>query len=281
MNTHQHDLFWKLYNDDARPRLEAACRSLSRSLTDNTMDADEMMAWVDDRMWKMLLKDQAPTFHDNPTPEKAVQRLARNAGVIARWSYLALCRKHWRLQARKRQHLAGMSRIEKLSSMPGADQYEHDEQVQHDLATLREKIKPRVRAQLAASWPEQSEKQRIALALGATSASDDELIKRTDEKTMNLNTIQQMRSRARKQAQAAVQKVLTPAAKLSTLGMIVLVAASFVLVSPVIAKGGEQTGGRGGKGNLSTQNLATPQLLATNTSRAGGGEQTGGGRGGV
>ena len=42
MNHDQHDLFWRMYDQAARPAIERACRAASSRLTSNTMDPDEM-----------------------------------------------------------------------------------------------------------------------------------------------------------------------------------------------------------------------------------------------
>jgi hypothetical protein len=54
MNAAQQDEFWKHYAAIAQTAIERACRSFARSLTDNAMSAEDMQAWVDDRVWKIF-----------------------------------------------------------------------------------------------------------------------------------------------------------------------------------------------------------------------------------
>ena len=95
MNNHDHNQFWDLYEQQARQPIERACRHQSRIKTDSSMDIDDMIAWIDTRVWTMLEKSAYPTFHDDPTPEEAIDRLIRHAPTLARWAYLALCRSHF------------------------------------------------------------------------------------------------------------------------------------------------------------------------------------------
>ena len=55
MNAEQQNEFWNHYAKVAQPAIERACRSFSRSLTDNAMSVEDMVAWVDDRVWKMAV----------------------------------------------------------------------------------------------------------------------------------------------------------------------------------------------------------------------------------
>jgi hypothetical protein len=54
MNDTQQGEFWRLYEQRGRQPIESACRRASRSLSDSTMDVFDMVAWCDDRVWRML-----------------------------------------------------------------------------------------------------------------------------------------------------------------------------------------------------------------------------------
>jgi|GEM_PF-882373 len=270
MNASEHDQFWLLYEKNARRPIERACRRASRTLTDNAMDADDMIAWVDRRIWRLLERGGWPTFHDDPTPERAVDRIVSNASTLARWAYLALSRRHWSRTHRQQAYMAGLSRTERLAMVSAgpAARLERDEQVARDLARLRSALSAKVRRRLAASWHEQSERHRVALALNATGPEDDELIERVNTNQIRPNTIQQMRSRSRRQALDA----LRPARRLALLAIVMSLALSG---SRAIA--GEQTGGRGGNGLTAARAACSPVPAALLLSD--GGEQSGG-RGG-
>ncbi|MEZ6243193.1 MAG: hypothetical protein R3B57_09130, partial [Phycisphaerales bacterium] len=193
MKPQDHDTFWRLYEKKARGPIARSCRAASRRLTDNAMDADDMAAWVDTRIWRLLEKSGWPTFHDDPTPEQAIDRIVTSAPTLARWAYLALSRKHFRREERKRQYLAGMSRAERLSMVSAeAGRVETSQQVRDDLAKIAAALGKKTAAQLAASWPDVSERRRVAMALGATRPEDDDLIDKTTAGEMKENTVQQM-----------------------------------------------------------------------------------------
>ena len=46
--------FWQGYADAVQPAIERECRRLSRIRSDNGLPPEDMMAWVDDRVWRML-----------------------------------------------------------------------------------------------------------------------------------------------------------------------------------------------------------------------------------
>ncbi len=268
MKPQDHDTFWQLYDKQARTPIARACRAASRRLTDNAMDADDMAAWVDTRVWRLLEKSGWPTFHDDPTPEQAVERIVNSAAVLARWAYLALSRKHFRRAQRERDYLNGMSRAERLSMVSAeAGTIEMSEEARNDLAKIAAALGKKTTAQLAASWPDVSERKRVAMALGATSAEDDELIDKATHGEMKENTVQQMRSRARKRL-ASVLDETRKAAPLLAFGVALLA----ITLATTPAMGGEQSGGRrGGKSAMLTPHHA-PML---------GGEQSGGRGGGA
>lgn len=263
MKTRDHDQFWQFYNDRARPRIEAACRRLSREATDNTMDPDDMIAWADDRIWRLLEKNGWPTFHDDPTPEQAIDRLCRNTQVLARWAYLALSRRHWRRIARRQAYISGLSQAERMAMVKAAPTtLEKSEQIKVDLDRVRLMLDEQTRRKLAASWPEESERRQIALALHATDEQTRDLIDQSTGGSMKPNTVQQMRSRVRKQIRTIIDQVPHSGLALALVASAVLM----VLSAPAMAREGEQTGGRGGA-CAQVQNTISPLIC---------GEQTGG-----
>lgn len=289
MNTSQHTEFWSLYERRARGPIDAACRAAARKLSGRTMDADDLIAWVDTRVWRMLERSAAPTFHDDPTPEQAVERVIEHAPTLARWAYLGLCRKHWRREQKAAEYLGGMSRAERLAAVSTAgDGFAPTEEVKADLDRVRAALGKNLAEKLAASWPEKGERHRVALALGATDHATDELIDDTIDGTMKENTVQQMRSRARKRVAEIFEP--TPVAR-KAIGLLMALTLGLLAITTPDARAGEQSGGRKGGGSA----LDAPITLQAHTpggeqsgGRGGGrkpaalhasGEQTGGGRG--
>ncbi|MFI4896641.1 MAG: hypothetical protein ACIARR_02330 [Phycisphaerales bacterium JB059] len=266
MNANDQERFWQLYEKQARPALMRACRSASRRLTSGTMDAGDMGSWIDQRVWRLLEKQAAPLFDNDPTPEEAIERVVNSASLLARWAYMAMSRKHFRRAERQRTYLNSMSRAERLSMVSDAGgSFEETEQIKDDLAQIAKSLGTRTSAQLAASWPEKSERNRIAMALGVTDKETDELIDRATSGDMKENTVQQMRSRARKRA----AEVLAEARRHATLIMAIAGLSVFSLATSP-ARGGEQSGGRRG-------GMTAPAMFDVT---AKGGEQSGG-RGGM
>jgi len=242
VNRSDHDTFWKLYDRQARGPIDRACRSASRIKTDSTMDPDDMVAWVDSRVWTMLEKDAYPTFHDDPTPQEAVNRLVRHAPTLARWAYMALCRAHFRRLENRSEYLGGMSRAERLSMASSVDtKIEKREQLNAAIDSLRKSLSAGEKQKLAASWIEREDRNRVALVLGATRREDDRMITKVSAEVMNENTVQQMRSRARRRAQQVLDS-----AKRAPVWLLAAVAAVTVTLGASVAEAGEQTGGRRG-----------------------------------
>jgi len=268
MKRSDHDQFWYLYESKVRPAIERSCRSTSRTLTDSTMDIDDMIAWVDTKVWKMLKNDGYPTFHDNPSVDQAIERLTAHATTLSRWSYLALCRKHFRHLNRKTQYITGMSQAQRLAATSAVDTTIEDRaELNETISSLRDALSASEKQKLAASYINKSERQRIALVLGATRKEDDRLITKTTGGGMNENAIQQMRSRARRRA----AQILQDAAKLLLFMLATLVILS-ISVSSSTAIAGEQTGGRKGS---RTHTQSTQPLMSSNQAIIPG-EQTGG-----
>lgn len=262
MNRNDQDRFWDLYEREVRASIERACRHQSRVKTDSTMDIDDMIAWIDTRVWTMLEKDAYPTFHDNPSPEQAIERLLKHAPTLARWAYLALCRSHFRRLENRDGYMQGMSRAERLSMASAVDtKIERREELDNAISALRSALNPTEKQRLAASVQDKEDRNRVALILGATRREDDAMIRKVNAETLNTNTVQQMRSRARKRA----QEVLDAAQRAP---MWIMVAALIVTttIGSGIAEAGEQSGGR--KGSMSAPTANTTLLCE--------GEQSGG-----
>lgn len=267
MNPAQHDEFWRLYERDARRPLQAACRAAARRLSDNAIDPDDLAAWIDTRIWRMLERGAWPTFHDDPSPAAAVGRIIDNAPTLARWAYLGVCRAHWRQEARQREYLAGMSRAERLASVSAVPvDMERTEALKADLAKVRAALGDSLKAKIAASWPDKGERRQIAHALGADRPEDQALIEAATSGEIKENTVQQMRSRARKTL-ADIFQAATPCLLVAAVALALGAAAS-----PAIAS--EQSGGR--KGGMSAERSAQPGLIGADEQSGG----RGGGRGG-
>lgn len=242
MKPQDHDQFWKLYERKARQPIERACLYTSRTKSDSTMDIADMVAWVDTRVWTMLEKQAWPTFHDDPTPEEAIDRIIKHASTLARWAYLGLCRSHFRRLENRANYMGGMSHAQRLSMASSVDtKIEKREELDSAIASLRKSLSANDKQKLAASWIDKADRSRVALVLGATRKEDDRLITKVSGDAMNENAVQQMRSRARKRA----QEVLNAASKLP----LILIAGVMILsigLGSSPAKAGEQSGGRRG-----------------------------------
>lgn len=264
MKADLHPEFWRLYERDARRPIDAACRSASRARSDNTIDPADLIAWVDTKVWRMLEGSASPTFHDDPSPAEAVSRIVRNAKVLARWAYLAVCRKHWRRHEAEQDFLSGMSRTERLAAVSTVgDGLEDRERVNAQLDRVRRAMGDKLRAQVAASWPERGERERVALVLGATHESDDALIERASNGEMKENAVQQMRSRARKR----LADILGTAARHSAM-LGIVAAGAFLALAPTQAFAGEQSGGR--RGSMAAEAAAVPAPIAADGEQSGG-----------
>lgn len=237
MNTSEHAAFWDRYDRLVRPVIERACRRCSKAQSEGTMDPGDMASWVHTRVWRMLEKSSFPTFHDDPSVDEAIDRLLVHAPTLARWSYLALARKHWRSLGRETP--GDLSRVEHLSVTRRADaEIEDRESIRVALDKVRTALPESVREKLAASMPEKGDRRRAALALDATDRAADQLITRVNAGVIKENTVQQMRSRARKHAAEALGASIR-------LPLVILACASVLWLAPA-AKAGEQSGGRKG-----------------------------------
>lgn len=238
MNAFDSSLFWERYDREVRPVVERACRRVSRLHAENTMDPGDMASWVHTRVWRMLEKKSFPTFHDDPSVDLAVQRLTTHAPTLARWAYMALARKHWRQM--ERETPSELGRVERLSVTRRAEsEIERREQIDDALAKVRSALPDSVRQKLAASMQDKADRRRAALALGATRREDDRLINQVDAGLVKENTVQQMRSRARRHAADALGASIR-------LPLMLLAAGAVLFLGTPVAEAGEQSGGRKG-----------------------------------
>jgi hypothetical protein len=255
----EQDEFWGHYAKIAMPAIERACRSFAKSLTDNAMSVEDMRAWVDDRVWKMVRRAAWPVFHDSPAPLAAAERVAEKSKLLARWAYVALSRQTWRRKAREAKLINGMSRSERLASVSSAPvDFEKFEELNGDLDRIRQAVSSKTRAQVAASWQDPEDRRRVALALDATTPADDALINKADAGEIKANTLDQIRCRTRKE----IRSILKPGTLL-----VIVSAALGLLASASPAEAGEQTGGRPGRSALISGDVASDVAR---------GEQTGG-----
>lgn len=268
MRHDQHDEFWREYDKTARPAIERACRSASARLTDRTMDPDDMSAWVHQRVWKLLERDAAPTFHDDPTPETAIERLVEHAGTLARWAYMAQCRRHWKREQNKAEYTERLSQAERMSMVSTVGNgFEQAESLTSELGKLKQALGPDLSAKLAATWPDKSERNRVAAALDATRPEDRDLIEKATDGTMKENTVQQIRSRARRKAEEIAAAMTRSSLAVATMAFVL----GLGMTASVARASGEQSGGRGGSGQ-------DGMSLVCDDS---GGEQSGGRGGGL
>lgn len=249
MNRTDHDSFWDRYDREVRPGIERACRHASRTLSGSTMDPDDMIEWVHTKVWRMLERDASPTFHDDPSVDDAIDRLSTHTPTLARWAYLALCRKHYRRLENRAQYQESMTRAQRLAmSRSAPEKLTKREDLDAAIEALRDKLTDDDKQKLAASWIDPEDRKRVAAVLGATRREDDRMITKANGGGMKANTIEQMRSRAKKKAAAVLRKSGT----LPLIGFLVLTAALAAVPSAAFA--GEQTGGRRG---IMTPDVAT------------------------
>lgn len=266
MKRTDHDQFWSMYESTVRPVIERSCVNVSRAKSDSTMDVDDMIAWIDTKVWRMLESDSSPTFHDDPSAEEAIQRLTTHASTLARWAYLGLCRKHFRRLNNSSAYIKNLSQAQRLAMTTSVNTKIQDRsELDEAIRSLREDLSANEKQRLAASWIDPADRKRIALVIGATRREDDRMITKTSGGGMNENAVQQMRSRARKRA----AQILQDAKKLPFYIIATLAVISISLSSTQVSAG-EQTGGRKG---MKAQPIST---VSVESNPLGKGEQTGG-----
>lgn len=160
--------------------------------------------------------------------------------------------------------MSGMSNAERLSMASAVEsKIERREELDNAISALRQSLSANEKQRLAASVQEKEDRNRVALALGATRREDDAMIRKVNAETINTNTVQQMRSRARKRAQEILE-----AAQRAPLWLLVGAVLLTTSLGSSVAIAGEQTGGRKGMSpQPQTTSLSGPIVE---------GEQTGG-----
>jgi hypothetical protein len=156
-----------------------------------------------------------------------------------------------------------MSREERLASVSAPpEDLERFEELKIDLDRIRQEVSERTRRNAAASWHDPADRQRIALALGATSKEDDRAIEQAGAGAIKPNTLDQMRSRSRKEIRAMLIN------RRNTALLLIISAAMCLFASGARAqvKADERTGGRDGLRAATIHNVDQPARV----------EQTGG-----
>ncbi len=243
--TLNQDAFWTLYEAELRREIERACSSHARRLG-HAVDPDDMVSWIDCRVWKLLESAPNPIIAEDATEAEAIARVRGALPMLVRWAYLAKVRKATRV--RTREQGADQDVIEALGSAkatPAA--FERSETVRAGLDALRSRVSGDVRSKLAASWPEASERERIADALDVNGDDDKETREKVERGDVKENTVHQMRSRSLKRTRAVFEGSRDAAWKFLPMLLVAAVLA-VVTVSPAMASDddddGEQTGGR-------------------------------------
>jgi len=225
--------FWDLYEHRARRPIVRACERVSARLSSGRVDPDELVSWIDQRVWRLEQSARWPIFHEDPSDEEAVERVLERVTLLARWAYLARSRAHWR-RVHHETAYAEEARVERLAGVSGDPaSIEAKEEVANKLAAIRGQLSEELRGRIAASWKDSEDRKRVGVAIGATRDEDDELIDEVE--AMKRNTVEQMRSRSlRKARELLSKKALT----------LLIVAGVMLFASTNAFAGGEQTGGR-------------------------------------
>ena len=227
------DRFWDLYEERARRAIVRACERVSARLSSGRVDPDELVSWVDQRVWRLKESARWPIFHEDPNDEEAVERVLERVPLLARWAYLARSRAHWRRLHHETAY-AEQARVERLAGVTGDPaSIEAREDVAGKLAAIREQLSGELRGRIAASWKDEADRKRVAAAIGATRDADDELMNEVE--AMKRNSVEQMRSRSLRKASELLSK--------KALALLVVTGVMLFASTNAFA-GGEQTGGR-------------------------------------
>lgn len=236
--------FWDLYQSRCRPAIEGACRSHLRRTGSHAVDLDDMVSWVDCRVWRLVRDRSSGILESALTAEDAADRIARASGMLARWAHLALVRRGIRRSQLERAVEDVEAAVELSQARSVSAEIERREEVQEALASLRRTLSADLRGQLAASWKAPTERARVAQALGATRPADEDLGQRVLSGTIRTNTVEQMRSRSLRRS----QDIMSSIRKTLALVFVALTLAAAFAPSAEAAtpgkKGGEQTGGK-------------------------------------
>jgi hypothetical protein len=243
LRTLNQDAFWALYESDLHREVERACSSHARRLG-HAVDPDDMVSWIDCRVWKLLETAPNPVILEGSTAADAITRVRGALPMLVRWAYLANVRKATR--TRTREQGVDQDVIESLGSAKASPAaFEKADTVKAGLDALRSRVSADVRSKLAASWPEANERERIADALDVNDDDDKAAREKVEQGDVKENTVHQMRSRSLKRTRAAFEGSRDAAWKFLPMLLIAAIA-TVVVVSPAMATDddGEQTGGR-------------------------------------
>lgn len=237
--------FWDLYGSRCRNVIEASCHAHLRRTGCRSIDVDDMISWIDCRVWRLVRERPPELLDESLTAEEAAERVARASKMLARWAYMALIRPAAKRSQREHAVEDVELAIELGQSRSTSTQLEQNEATSAALNELRSKLGAELRGRLAASWKQPDERARIAAALEATRPEDEELRDRVFAGEFRTNTVEQMRSRSLSRSRDIMKSVRR------TFGLVVLlVSLAAFTTAPAHASGsggddgGEQTGGR-------------------------------------
>lgn len=239
--------FWDLYQRHCRPAIEAACIAHARRLHSRAVDLDDMVSWIDCRVWRMVRERPPELLDASLSPQEAALRITRAANMLARWAHLALVRAATNRSARERPVEDIELAIELGQARSTHSQLERSETTAAALNTLRAGLSADLRARLAASWKQPDERERIAAALGATRPEDEHLRQQIYAGAVRTNTVEQIRSRSLSRSRDTMKSIQrTILALMLTLSLALLTTAHAHASNTGGGgdNGGEQTGGR-------------------------------------
>ena len=238
-----HSEFWEQFDRNCRPRIESACQNHLHRMRNTCVDLDDMVSWANCRVWKMIEERPNELLGDNLTPEECAHRIYNASQMLARWAYLALVRRSTRIAERERP--SDMERILSLAGTKSSTpKIEQSEMTKAAIETLRNRLNADLRGKLAASWKDPAERERVAIALGANRAEDEELRDSVASGELRINTVEKMRSRSLHRSRD-IMKAIRKNLAVMLLGLSLSIAsASTAFASNGDDDGGEQTGGR-------------------------------------
>lgn len=238
------EAFWELYQSQCRPAIESACVVHLRRTGTRSIDLDDMVSWIDCRVWR-IVRERPPELMDATLgPEEATLRIARAAGMLARWAHLALVRSATKRAARERCTADIEVAIQLAQSRSSSSTLESSESTSAALNTLRAGLGAELRGKLAASWKEPTERERIATALDASRPEDERLREQIYAGEIRTNTVEQMRSRSLSRSRATMKSCNRAFLAFVLAATMSLFTAPQAFASGGGSDGGEQTGGR-------------------------------------
>ena len=236
--------FWELYAHRCRPSIESACVTHLRRTGCKAIDLDDMISWIDCRVWRLVRERPAELLDESLSPEEAAERIARASGMLARWAYMALVRSASRRSERERATEDVEMVMELARSQSTSSRIEKDEATASALNELRTKLGAELRGRLAASWKQPDERARIAEALDAKRPEDEDLLDRINAGEIRTNTVEQMRSRSLHRSRDIMKSIRRSIALLAVMLSVALITSAPAYAASGGDDGGEQTGGR-------------------------------------